>query len=180
MKIPDEFGLRKGWVYEVVVTAAGNAAPMGILTRDSESIEMEVYKGLKTYENILKDGKFVINFVDDIKIFYDSIFEKEKVEFEGNHLKDAGAFIEMRVDGVKEMGDRVIIKAVPVKFKIIRNPEPVNRGRSLALEGLIARTKIPHVSAEEREFLEKKIQENLRVVKKVAPGSRFERILEKL
>ena len=180
MKIPDEFGLMKGWVYEVIVTAAGNAAPMGILTRDSESIEMEIYKGSKTYENVLNGGKFVINFVEDVKIFYDSIFEKENIELDGNHLKNADAFIEMEVGEIKEMDEKVGVKAVPLAFVIIKVPRPVNRAESLVLESLIASTKIPHVSAEERKFLEKKIQDNLRVVKKVAPGSRFERILEKL
>ena len=180
MKIPDEFGLRKGWIYEVIVTAAGNAAPMGILTRDSESIEMEIYKGSKTCGIILDKRRFVINFVDDIDIFYNSIFEKEKIELEGNHLKNADAFIEMEVDGEEDLGDRVQVNAVPLAFVIIKVPRPVNRAESLVLESLIASTKIPHVSAEERKFLEKKIQDNLRVVKKVAPGSRFERILEKL
>jgi len=180
MKIPNEFGLRKGWVYEVIVTAAGNAAPIGILTRDSESIELEVYKGSKTCENILKEKRFVINFVEDVEIFYDSIFEKDKIELEGNHLKNADAFIEMEVGGEEDLGDRVRVRAVPLAFVIIKAPRQVNRAESLALESLIASTKIPHVSAEEREFLERKIEENLRVVKKVAPGSEFERILERL
>ncbi len=180
MKIPDEFGLRKGWVYEVIVTAAGNAAPIGILTRDSESIELEIYKGSKTYENILGEGKFVINFLSDITIFYDSIFEKERIEFEDMRLKNADAFIEVEVGEIKEMGDKAGVKAVPLAFGIINAPRPVNRAESLALEGLIAKTKIPHVSDEDKEFLKRKIKENLRVVRKVAPGSRFERILEEL
>ena len=180
MKIPDEFGLGKGWIYEVVVTAAGNAAPMGILTRDSESIELEIYKGSKTCENILRDKKFVINFVDDIEIFYNSIFEKERIEFEDMHLKDVDAFIEVEVSEVKEMDGKVGVKAVPLAFGIIKAPRPLNRAKALVLESLVAKTKIPHVSAEEREFLERGIQENLRVVRKVAPGSEFERILERL
>jgi len=180
MKIPDELGLRKGWIYEVIVGAAGNAAPMGILTRDFESVEMEVYKDSKTYENILGAGEFVINFVDDVEIFYNSIFEKENIEFEDGHLKNADAFIQMKVAGKEELEDRIKIKAVPVEFKIARIPRLKNRAESLVLESLIAKTRIPHVSEEERKFLEGKIQENLRVVKKVAHGSEFERILERL
>jgi len=180
MKIPDEFGLMKGWVYEVIVTAAGNAAPMGILTRDSESIEMEIYRGSKTCENILKEKRFVINFLNDIKIFYNSILEKEKIELDGNHLKNADAFIEMEIGGEEDLGDRVRVKAVPLAFVIINAPRPVNRAESLVLESLIAKTKIPYVGDEDGKFLKRKIEENLRVVRKVAPGSEFERILERL
>jgi len=180
MDILKNLGLRKGWLYEVIVTSAGNAAPMGILTRDSESMEMELYKDSRTYRNILDAGEFVINFVGDVGIFYNSIFEKENIEFEDDHLKGADAFIKMEVTEKEDLSDRIGIKAIPIEFKIIKTPKPINRAESLTLESLIAKTKIPHVSAKEKEFLEKKIQENLRVVKKAAPGSRFERILEGL
>jgi len=179
MKIPD-IGLRKEWIYEVIITCNGNAAPVGILTRDFESVEMELYKTSKTCENILRDGEFVINFSDDMETFYNCIFNKEAVVYEENHLKGADAFIKMRVTEKEDIGNRIKMRAIPVEFKIIKAPRLVNRARSLTLEGLIAKTKIPHLPSEEKEFLEKKIQKNLRVVRKVAPNSKYERIMERL
>ncbi len=180
MRIPDELGLRRGWIYEVILTVSGNASPVGILTTDFESIEMDIYKTSTVCKDILEDGRYVINFVDDIGIFYNSVFEKQMLEFEGNHLKDADAFIELDLRKTRDMGNRIRINAIPTGFRVIKTPVLVNRARYLSLESLIARTKIPHVSGEEREFLERKIRENLRVGRRVAPGSEFERILEKL
>ena len=53
-----------------------------------------------------------------------------------------------------------------------------NRAQSLALECTIAYTKIN--AGIEREFFRKEILNNYRVIKKVAPNSKYERIAEKI
>ncbi len=190
MEILRELGLRKNWVYETIITTSRdgrvNAAPMGIWTDDFEIISLDVYKTTVTCGNILQKGEFVINFLTDIEMFYKSIFNKSKLEFEkaGNvdsfYLKSADAFLEMRVVGIKDLGDRTRITSKIINSEIRKKPRLVNRAEYLALESLIAYSKLLSVSKRDGEFLEEKIKENYRVICKSAPESEFQKLVRKL
>ncbi|MEA3254385.1 MAG: DUF447 family protein [Candidatus Altiarchaeota archaeon] len=193
-KIPEGLGLKKNWIYESIVTTysggRANSAPMGVYTIDFEGVNLEVYKTSKTCRNILENKEFVINFTDDISLFHSSVFEKEigyvrARKVDAPILKNADAFLEMRVGEVKDLGDKVGINAEVVDYYL--NEErggekinPVNRADALALECLIKATKIPHASVDERNHLKKEIRYISRVVGKVAPGSEAELLVERI
>jgi len=190
MEILRELGLRKNWVYETIVTTRcdekGNSAPMGIWTDDLETINLEIYKTATTCKNILQKREFVINFPKGIDVFYKSIFNRNKLKFEKTKnvdslsLKNVDAFLEMKVRKIKNLGDRARITSEIINSEIRRMPKLVNRAESLALESLIAYSKLPFVSKKEKEFLEEKIKENYRVIRKSAHGSEFQELVQRL
>ncbi len=166
---------------------------MGISTQDSETIDLEIYKTSETCKNILKEKEFVINFTDDISLFYTSVFEKKKLDYERAKkvnapiLKDANALLEMRVRGIEDLEEKVKVKAEIVDFYFNENFNEkkekvnlINRAESLALECLVKATKIPHVSKNGKEKLKKEIRYISLVVRRVAPGSEAESLVEKV
>jgi hypothetical protein len=70
-----------------------------------------------------------------------------------------------------------MIEAEVVYIHIRNRKELINRAKSLVLESLILATRIPHLP--ERKPVEL-LRENCRVVKKVAPGSKYEYVMQEL
>lgn len=184
--------LKKNWIYESIITTyseeRANSAPMGVYTRDLERVNLDVYKTSKTCGNILEKKEFVINFTDDVSLFYKSVF-RDDIAYGGGRkvdapiLKNADAFLEMQVKDVKDQGDKVWITAEVVDYYLnekTKGVNPVNRAEALALECLIKATRIPYVSVDERETLKKEITYISRVVGKVAPGSDALSLIEKV
>jgi hypothetical protein len=158
-----------------------NAAPMGIWTDDMNSIDLDIYKTNVTLENILRKKEFVINFPMGVDEFYKSIFKGEELEFERTEhvecfsLKDVDAFLEMRVSRTEYHGDRTRVIADVINSEVRRKPRLINRAEALALESLIAYSKLESVPEKDRAFLKEKIRENCRVTCKSAPGSVFQK-----
>jgi len=189
-KILEALGFRRDWTYEIIAaTYSGgrpHAAAMGICTRDLSSITLEVYKTAQTCENILSTRCFTVNFTKDVFLFYESVYEKEGLKYgkaKNVHapcLKDAEAFIELKVIDATDLGDRMGFAGEIISFA--KKEEVIhllNRADALALECLIAASKIPHVSGREKEFLLEEIRYISRTVSKVAPGSAAEKAVLK-
>lgn len=181
-KILKTLGLKKNWIYEAIVTTSDgkekNVAPIGIWTKNFSCIEMEIYKNSKTYRNILLTNELVVNFVDDIKIFYRAIYGKDKLKYKKAKkvcapvLRKAKSWLELKVKRKEDYGDKIRIFAEIISYELKKQVNLINRAEALALESLIKATKLP--------FKRKEIEENLRVIKKVAPKSRYEKIVSNL
>jgi hypothetical protein len=69
-----KLGLKKGMIFETIVTTSNNkipnAAPMGITTEDMKHLIIQPYKSSQTYENLLLTNLAVVNFIDDPWLFY--------------------------------------------------------------------------------------------------------------
>jgi len=187
MKRLKEIGMKKNWIYEVIVSTfyAGtpHAAPMGIWSEDFDTLNMAIYKDSKTLENIIKEKEFAANFVDDITIFYESLFNKGKIAYKrlkqinAPVIKGSSAIIECKVKHIEKKENRFHIRAEIVDIRIWDEIKLINRAEGLAIESLILATRLPHFTGRRNEDA---LKENFRIIGKVAPGSTYEHIMEKV
>jgi len=191
MKILKNIGMRKNWIYEVIVTTLYNknpyAAPIGVWTEDFDTIKMCIYRNSTTLGNIIREREFAVNFVDDIGIFYKSLFNKNEIMYENSIVIDASviknstASIELRVKEMveKREGDGFFIEGEILSVQIRDKIKLINRAECLALESLIYATKINHLP-ENIKNIREILKENYRIIRKIAPNSEYENIMERL
>jgi hypothetical protein len=187
MKRLKEIGMKKNWIYEVIVSTlyAGipHAAPMGIWSEDFDTLNMAIYKDSKTLENVIKEKEFTANFVDDITIFYESLFNKGKIAFKqlkqinAPVIKNSSAIIECKVKHIEKKENRFHINAEIVDIRIWDEIKLINRAEGLVIESLILATRLSHFPGRRNEDA---LKENFRIIGKVAPDSTYEHIMEKV
>jgi hypothetical protein len=176
--------MQTGWIYEVIVsTYLGNdphSAPIGVWTDDLAALNMEIYSGSKTLENILERKDFAVNLVADVTFFHDSLFGSANVEYreslniDAPTLSNASAVVEARLQRSQDMGNRFRLAATPVHIELRGPVRLINRAEGLVLESLILSTRRSYLP---RLKVQAIFEENYRIVKKVAPGSRYETIM---
>lgn len=187
MKPLRTIGMQKGWIYEVIVSTyrgdKPHSAPIGVWTDDFVALSMEIYPGSGTLKSIMELKDFVVNLPADVNIFYDSLFDVERVQYRDSPninapiVRDASAFIEARLKTVEDRGDRFRLESVSVNVEVSGPVRLINRAEAIALESLILATRLPHLpGSKAREAL----RENYRLARKVAPGSEYEKIVRKL
>ena len=185
MKRLEEIGMKKNWIYEVIISTfhdrVPHAAPMGIWSEDYDTLNMAIYKNSKTLENIIKEKEFTANFVEDITFFYESLFDKERIAYKQSKqinapiVKDSSAIVECRVKDIANKKNRYNIRADVVGIRIWNEIKLINRAQGLVLESLILATRLPHFPD---CGIEETLKENFRVVSKVSPDSSYEHIME--
>jgi hypothetical protein len=188
-KVLEALGFRKDWIYETIIStysgAKPHSAPMGVSTPDRAFLAAEIYKTSETCANILSKKIFCVNLSSDISLFHDSAYKKGTLVYgradkiEAPIIAQADASLEISVLESVDLGDRIRFIGNVVNYsarKEFASIKLVNRGEALALEALIALTKIPHSTSEEKESLEKEIRRISRVVSRVAPGSPAEKL----
>lgn len=182
-----QLGMEKNWLYEVVISSYNNniphAAPFGVKSSDFKTVTMEMYKGSNTLRNVLTHKEFVLNLVDDPLFFYQALYALEKINFNSAKMinapviEDSPSTIEVRLINAVDKKQSFFIEAEVVHIHIRHTRELINRAKSLVLESLILSTRR---SLFPKQKLIKLIKENYRVIKKVAPDSRYEIIMQKL
>jgi hypothetical protein len=182
-----QLGIKQNWLYEVVITSLDNnvphAAPFGVKTPDFKIVLIEMYKGSSTLRNVLTNKEFVLNTVTDPTVFYDALYAGRKINFGfakmimAPVLTDSPASIEVRLKNAINREQSYMVEAEVVYIHIRKNKELINRAKGLVFESLILATRIPHLP--ERKPVEL-LRENYRVVKKVAPGSKYESVMQEL
>jgi hypothetical protein len=187
MRRLEKLGMKRNWIYEVIVSTFQNkdphSAPIGVWTENLSELNMNIYKESKTLENILTQKEFTANFVSDISIFYNSLFAKNEVTYINSKqinapaIKNSSAIVELKLQEITEKKSTFQIKAQVINIHIMDDLKLVNRAENLVLESLILVTRIPFFSEEE---IKKALKENFRVIKKVAPDSKFQNIMEKI
>lgn len=187
MRPLEKLGMKRKWIYEVIVTTFQNkdphSTPIGVWTENFSELNMNIYKESMTLGNILTQKEFAANFVSDISTFYYALFAKNEVTYINSKqihapaIKNASAVVGLKLKEITEEKSRFQIQAHVINVQIMDDLKLVNRAESLVLESLILATKIPFLG---REEIKKALKENLRVIKKVAPGSKFQNIMEKI
>jgi hypothetical protein len=182
-----QLGMKQNWLYEVVITSLDNnvphAAPFGVKTTDLQTVLIEMYKGSNTLRNVLANKNFVLNTVTDPIVFYDALYAREKINFGfakmimAPILTDSPASIEVRLKNAINREQSYMIEAEVVYIHIRNTSELINRAKSLVLESLILATRIPYLPERKPEEL---LRENYRVIKKVAPGSKYQHVMQEL
>lgn len=189
-KILEALGLKKNWVYETIVSSylgeKPHAAPMGIRTRDHEHLTLEIYKSSATCASIILKKAFTVNFTCDVSLFYDAVYRRDALLYgrgkkvDAPFLAQADAYLEIEVSGSEDIGDRMRFTGKIAACSYCKKDGRIkllNRGDALALEALITASKIPYVTAGEKEALSGEIKRICRVVSRVAPGSAAEELV---
>jgi len=176
--------LRKGWIYEVVVcTFSGHtphAAPFGTWTDDHAHLELAMYAGSRTLENVLASRELVVAFPRDVRTLFTVLFEPERLEFDeaatvrAPVLRGAAATVELVVRETAATDEGTRVTALPRQTRAAGDAPLLNRADGLLLESLVLATRLGHRDA---GAVLAALAENLRVVGKVAPGSDAERAL---
>ena len=182
-----QLGIKQNWLYEVVITSLDNniphAAPFGVKTTDFNDVLIEMYKGSNTLRNVLANKEFVLNTVTDPTVFYDALYAEEKINFGfakmimAPVMTDSPASIEVRLKNARIKEQSYMIEAEVIYIHIRNRKELINRAKSLVLESLILATRIPYLAQRKPEEL---LRENYRVIEKVAPGYKYEHVMQEL
>jgi hypothetical protein len=191
-KLLEDLGFRKDWIYETIISTfsgtKAHSAPMGVSTPDHSCLAVEIYKSSETCANILAKKAFSVNLSADISLFYssckkDNLIYGRAEKIDAPILAQADASFEVSVLDIVDLDDRIRFTGKIVGHSSRREPGSirlVNRGDALALEALIAATKMPNASAGEKESLAGEIKRICRVVSRVAPGSHAEKLVTEL
>ncbi|MHA1695097.1 MAG: DUF447 domain-containing protein [Candidatus Helarchaeota archaeon] len=202
----DKFKLQKYAIYETIVSTFNNkpdfphAAPMGIIFKD-DYISIKPYKTSRTYKYMDKNRCAVINFIDDLKLFY--IFSQEdkdmsklmdyfKVvsEFTTPIFKNSNLSIEVKVlEDVRKDDIRAEFKCEPLNYiynmDYQKEFEPINRATGCVLESIIHSTRISLYRRLNTPELISKIDGLIsllkhyrRIIKKVYPNSVYSWIID--
>lgn len=151
---PEKYGIMDG-ISECIVTTISskgpNAAPMGII-KNSNGIKIRVFKGSKTYGNIMNFPFLAANVVYDPKIYTMTTFSNlersqfdtivyEDVEFPV--LKDGISWMLFECNNLQKSSQSLVADLIPVKAKLshidaVRAP---NRGFNSVLEACIHATR---------------------------------------
>ncbi len=187
MNTLESLGLKEKWLYEVIISSydhqVPHAAPFGMRVKNFETITLEIYKSSNTLKNILAGKEFALNAVDDPAIIYNALYSKEKMYFASAEMINApvllhsSSSIEVKLKTIVEKKNRFLLEAEVVHINIRNNGEFTNRAKSLVLESLIVSTRKKLLSKKKLESL---LKENYRVIKKVAPGSKYEALMHSL
>jgi len=182
-----QLGMKKNWLYEFVVSSYNNniphAAPFGVKSSNFKCVTIKMYKGSNTLRNVLANKEFVLNQVDDPIFFYQALYAREKINFnpakmiKAPVIADSPSSIEVKLINAINKKRSIIIEAKVVHVHIRNIGELTNRAKSLVLESLILSTRLSRFP---KPKLNKLIKENYRVIKKVAPGSKYETIMQEL
>jgi hypothetical protein len=183
----ERLGLKQGWVYETIISTgpyhSPHAAPIGIWTDDFMTFKSNLFKGSKTLENVLQYRNYAVNFPLDARSFYTALFEKDQIAYLRSRKIDApvidrsSACLELTVKGIEEKEKSFVIEGDVAHFQIGDDTCLFNRARSLVMESLVIATRISHLTP---AVAEARLKENLRVIRKVAPDSDFQSMVESL
>lgn len=163
----EEIGFRKNWIYETLVLTdrAKHCAPMGVSTPDYKTLTLNVYKSSQTCANILTEGEFTIGLANNIMQIYTALAGKDVKDSMKNTLK-------VRVSSSYNLGESIRFTCTLIDTDVSDDVMLLNRAQHLMLESLIEHTKPePRIN---------RISENADIIRKVAPGSDYQKIVEKL
>ncbi|TGC11395.1 DUF447 domain-containing protein [Methanolobus halotolerans] len=157
----DNFGIYEGISETIVTTNKGwtpNAAPMGII-RKKDKLFIRLFKGSKTYENVLAGKVLVANITCDPILFVLSTFtDLEDSEFEQNTfngisispLKEAQCWVAFECMNSKLTSDAFISELVPIRAHLNKcSIHAPNRGFNGVIEACIHATRY-HLTEDEK------------------------------
>ena len=202
----EKFGLRKNTIYETIVSTFNNnsesphAAPMGIIFQN-DHIFIKPYKTSRTYQ-YMNDSKFaVINFIDNLELFYKFSREDKDMKLLSEYFKMISEFtapvfinseisIEVKViEDLNKEGIRAEYKCEPLSYihriEYKKNFEPINRAIGCILESIIHSTRICLYRRLDKPELMEKVDDLIyllkhyrSIIKKVYPQSKYSWIID--
>jgi hypothetical protein len=179
-------GMQERWIYEVLISTfrddTPHAAPMGVWTSGADRLCLDVYNGSQTLANILDGGSFAANFPPDAGMLYTALRAPEQLQFaeaQGVHAPVVAGCtfnVELVLISSAPSSDSVRLEGDVRHVSRVGTPRLINRAEALLIESLVLATRLERRGAGAVTAL----TENYRVVRKVAPGSAYERALAAL
>ena len=147
-------------ISEVLITTQGerpNAAPMGIISRDSLFIAM--YKSTHTFSNVKQNGKLVANLVLNPILYVKAAFDDLEpscfyYDNEAPILKEAHAWVEFACSVLERSSQKsAIVTLCPIRSVVVERPiVPINRGFNAIIEATVHASR--YRALRERSYLE--------------------------
>jgi uncharacterized protein len=183
----DVLGLRPGWIYETLVSTFGprgpHAAPVGVWADGADALSMDLYDGSHTLATILHEGEFAANFPADVSMLFAALRSPQDLAFvqapgrHAPHVEGCTASVELSLKSATPDAQTVRVVGTVERVLCHGTPRLINRAEGLLLESLVLFTRIELLEASR---VLTALTENLRVVRKVAPGSGYQTALEAL
>ena len=200
-----DLGFSKGIIFETIVSTfdeakTPNAAPMGIIMEDEQTLNLNIFNSSLTSRNLKASGCAVINLTSDIAIFYRSTFKEANPDgklplewFEKSasvnapKLRWADATVDVSVTRIQLVGtDKAKVQFRVEKVTAAKQyPQPNCRAMALTLEAIIYATRVkpfaidPSKQAEVYNLLGL-IENCSKVVNRVAPKSTYSAVMADL
>jgi len=181
-----DLSLDTAWIYEAIVcTSLGgvpHAAPVGVWTDDQRTLRMDLYRTSRTLARILEGGAFVVGFPGDALALYEALHEPHRLRFDRARMVDApslagaGAVVELSLAGASG-DDPARVRGRVERVSTSGRPRLINRAEGLLTESLILATRAGRLG---RDATLARLEENARVVRKVAPGSSWDQAMSRL
>jgi len=143
-------GILTDGINEVIATTKGNAAPMGIISRDGK-IRMVCFAGSHTAGNLARDRWIVANIIHDPVMYVrtaftdlaDDAFYEEMINgIPMDRLADAEAWIAFSAIIEKRSSESMAVRLIPICENVVTcKPHPVNRGFAAVIEATVHGTR---------------------------------------
>jgi len=156
-----KLNLEPNWVYEVLMETGGiHRAPMGIWTEDFDTFIADIYEDSSTCSNLKSAGIGKIYFIEDPRYFAET--------------KNAEYFAWADFKVVETLpGNPARFVCKVLELDVLREGKPVNRAQGMFLEYLVEKSRAPM-----SEDSKKRAEYYKRTIKKVAPGSVYDRLVD--
>jgi len=176
-------GLKRHWIYEVVLTAkhADRIAvgPFGLWTDDGLTLKATLFNGSSMFNAIRSSYAFAVNFIEEPLDLHDALNRRESLSYDFRSegkikpipvLAKAPAWMTMEVIRFEDNGTQALMQAKIMDSSHRPPVTLINRAKGLFLESLVLSTRCSLLGQTAIDQL----KENIRVIAKVAPGSRYE------
>jgi hypothetical protein len=199
-------GFSKNAIVETIVSTYNangqpNAAPMGVKTEDAKHLVIRPYASTLTYTNLRSKGCAVINVTSNPELYYRTAFKEANPEgkiptewfaraetVEAPRLRMADAFVEVSVIDIKSLKPERTEVLCDVRLIKAPNllPKAYCRATFATIEAIIHATRVKLFLTGDKQRQEQAhrlielIEHYDAVVNRVAPNSRYSRIMADL
>ena len=183
----ESLNMFKGQLYETIVTTQNNesvknAAPIGVICKDSNHVVIHLDNCVHTHLNILENGELIVNIIKDPLIFtYSTLGELDDEYFDDFNgfplIKNTLGFFKAHVIKIREKkrendyndGIGHIVTCEVEEIFISENNEivPLNRAMNAVIESLVYYCRFDHKYKDKQEIIWTHMKELNRVCQKV-------------
>ena len=183
----ESLNMFKGQLYETIVTTQNNeliknAAPIGVICKDSNHIVIHLDNCVHTQQNIIENGELIVNITKDPLIFtYSTIGELDGEYFDEFNgfpmIKDSLGFFKAHViktiekkrendynDGI---GNVVTCEVEDIYIRENNEIVPLNRAMNAVIESLVYYCRFDHKYNDKQNMIWSHMKELNRVCQKV-------------
>ena len=187
----ESLNMFKGQLYETIVTTQSNelvknAAPIGVICKDSNHIVIHLDNCVHTHQNIIENGELIVNITKDPLIFtYSTLGELDEEYFDEFNgfpmIKDSLAFFKAHViktiekkrenDYNNGIGNVVTCEVEDICTREYEEIVPLSRAMNAVIESLVYYCRFDHKYKDKQDIIWTHMKELNRVCQKVGNES---------